>query len=308
MTIRKLLNWWYGKKRSGFYVFLGLCSAGIYFAGTISSTPASLALALKRIGFLSFPAIALAFFIHMNLNAAHWFLEHFKDTDHLPRKQISLVNSFSMTLFLTLASVVLPASSYLLDPLWQAIGRWLLSRSSLDQAVYPALYMETEPAGAPDLSALLGDAKPTPQWIIMLDRIFRIAGTIVIGFFILLAIWRLLVHIWAWITKPRYFDSDEKIYLTPTWSLSPAGLTSKKRQKKRKGSQPSYDRKIRQKYRREILSRYRKTGRSPALSASPAELEQAAGLKHPTLHTLYEKARYSQNGCSKADWKTLSED
>lgn len=306
MIIRKLLNYWFRKKRSGFYVFFGLAAAGTYLVG--ASLPASRALSatLKQAGFGAFLAVSLAFFIQRNLWAAHWFLEHFKDTDHLPRKQISLVNSFSMTVFLTLALVALPALAYCLEPLWQAIGSWFLHRINLDKAVYPALHMDTEPVQAPDLTALLGEPKPTPFWILFLDKILRIAGTVVIGFLMVLALWRLLLRVWAWIMKPRRFDSDEKIYLTPTWSLPSPGSTLKKRLKKGKGSPRSFDRKIRQMYRREILSRYRKIKRSPSLSASPAELEQAAGLMHPTLHELYEKARYSQNGCDRQDWENLA--
>ena len=99
MTIRKLLNFWFGKNRSGFYVFLGIAAACAYLAGIALERSENQALAqtLKQAGYFSFLAIAPAYFIHWNLHAAHWFLDHFKDTDHLPQKQISLVNSFSMT-------------------------------------------------------------------------------------------------------------------------------------------------------------------------------------------------------------------
>lgn len=88
MTIRKLLNFWFGKNRSGFYVFLGIAAACAYLAGIALERSENQALAqtLKQAGYFSFLAIAPAYFIHWNLHAAHWFLDHFKDTDHLPKK------------------------------------------------------------------------------------------------------------------------------------------------------------------------------------------------------------------------------
>lgn len=308
MTTRKLLNFWYGKNRSGFYVFLGIAAACTNLTGIALDSPETQALSrtLQRAGYFSFLVIVPACFIHWNLHAVHWFLDHFKDTDHLPKKQISLVNSFSMTIFLTLTLGALPLSAFCLKPLWQIIARWFADKTSLDKAVYPALHMEMEPVQAPDLSALFGEAKPTPPWLLLLDRLFRAVGTLILGLLMILALIYLLGRLWSWITKPRHFDSDEKIYLTPTWSLTGSPKAAQIKQKKRKGLRQSYDRKIRHLYRREILSRYSKKKQTPALSASPEELEQAVGLSRPALHTLYEKARYSQNGCARADWEVLS--
>ncbi len=305
MTIRKLLNCWLGKKRSGFYLSLGILSAAAYAAENLIQSPKSLSLMLKPAGFLGFLATILAFFIHLNLHAAHWLLDHFKDMDRLPKKQIALVNSVSMTVFTVLAAASLPGAAFLLEPLWQLAGRWLSGRMSLDQAVYPALYMQSQPLETPDFSALLADARPTAPWISLLDKIFRTAGTFLLLLLAVLAIRILFSRIWAWIVKPRHFDSDEKIYLTPVWPPSPAGKLLP--HKKRKGFRLSYDEKIRQKYRRKILSLSLKRKQTPALSATPAELEQSVELCQPILHQLYEKARYSKSGCTKADWEILSE-
>lgn len=305
MTIRKLLNYWLGKKRSGFYLSLGTLSAAAYAAGNIIQSPKSLSLMLKPAGFLSFLVTVLAFFIHLNLHAAYWFLNHFKDVDRLPKKQVAFVNSVSMTVFTGLAAATLPGAAFLLEPLWQLAGRWLSGRMSLDQAVYPALYMQSQPLESPDFSALLADARPTAPWISLLDKIFRTAGAFLLLFLTVLAVRILFLRIWAWIIKPRHFDSDEKIYLTPVWPPSLAGKLLLN--KKGKGFRLSYDEKIRQKYRRKILSLSSKRKQSPALSATPAELEQSVELCQPILHQLYEKARYSKSGCTKSDWEILSE-
>ena len=244
MTIRKLLNYWLGKKRSGFYLSLGTLSAAAYAAGNIIQSPKSLSLMMKPAGFLSFLVTILAFFIHLNLHAAYWFLNHFKDVDRLPKKQVAFVNSVSMTVFTGLAAATLPGAAFLLEPLWQLAGRWLSGRMSLDQAVYPALYMQSQPLESPDFSALLADARPTAPWISLLDKIFRTAGAFLLLFLTVLAVRILFLRIWAWIIKPRHFDSDEKIYLTPVWPPSLAGKLLLN--KKGKGFRLSYDEKIRQ--------------------------------------------------------------
>jgi len=305
MTIRRLLNYWLSKKRHGFYVFWGLAAAAIYFVGVMvrPSGSEALSLLLERAGFLAFLGIVLAFFIHLNLHASHWFLKHFKEVDHLPRKQIMLVNSFCMTLFLSLALMTLPAAALCMESLWQAIGRWFSSRAAMDKAVYPAEYMASGSMDTPDLSALLEEARPTARWISLFDKLIGTAGGLIAILLIILAIRSVFCRIWAWITKPRHFDNDEKIYLTPVWF--PSSSPKPQPHQKRKGFRLSYDEKIRQKYRRKILSLYAKKKQTPALSASPTELEHSAGLCHPTLHGLYEKARYSRDGCTKADWQAL---
>lgn len=307
MTIRKLLNYWFGKKRSGFYIFWGFLFGAGYLGGILlcSSVSQPLSRTLKWGGFIGFLINAMAFFVHMNLHACHWFLGHFQDTDHLPAKQINLVNSFCLTLFLTLCAGVLPGAAWGLEPLWQAIGQWFARHTSLDQAVYPALNMEPEAVEAPDLSALLGQARPTPQWLLTLDELLRGLAYIMLIVLGLLAIRGLCRGIWRWITKPRQFDSDEKIYLTPSWSLAsdkkkPGGKRPRLRSR-------SYSQRVRRHYRKRLLSLSRKKKIPLSSWASPEELERAVGLNEELLHRIYEKARYGKEECGRGDWETVLE-
>ncbi len=303
MTIRRLLNYWFGKKRSGFYLFWGFGFGFMYFLGILlqSSVPQALCRALEWAGLAGFLLNVPAFFIHMNLHACHWFLEHFKDTDQLPRKQISLVNSFCMTLFLALCLGILPAAAWGLEPLWQAIGQWFASHTSLDQAVYPALNMELEASQSPDLSALLGEPKPTPRWLLALDELVRGLAYVLLMALVLLAIRSLCLRVWTWITKPRQFDDDEKIYLTPSWSLASG---KNKSPKKRTGFiSRSYSQRIRRHYQKQLQTLSRKKKIPLPSWASPRELEQAVGLEQEILHQVYEKARYGKEECSREDWE-----
>lgn len=306
MTIRKLLNYWFKEKRTGFYLTLAFISAGIYLVGVLteSSVSGRFPLALRKGGFFSFLALVLLFFIHLNLHSCHWFLEHFKDTDHLPKSQIAHVNSFCMTLFLTLSLVILPLTAYALEPVWQWIRQWFAGRVQPEDAIYPALHMDAEPMNTPNLAELLGDVKPTPVWMEKLDELVRILAGVLLVILMLLAIRGLCRRVWAFITKPRQFDDDEKIYLTPAWSL----LSGEKSKTHRTSlfRPRSYNDRIRRQYRREILIHLRKKKLSPSPYASPQELEETAGLTHPVLHQIYEKARYGNRKCTKEDWEMVS--
>lgn len=58
---------------------------------------------------------------------------------------------------------------------------------------------------------------------------------------------------------------------------------------------------VRRKYRRAVHS----AGADPKPWQSPREIEEGAGIRNTTLHELYEKARYSESGCSNEDKKLL---
>lgn len=59
---------------------------------------------------------------------------------------------------------------------------------------------------------------------------------------------------------------------------------------------------VRRKYRREIL---RMAKEKPPGWAAPREIEETVGLQDQRLHQLYEKARYSQKGCTAQELKDL---
>ncbi len=304
MIIRRLLNCWFRKMRTGFYVSAVCLSAGAYFIGAmVRSESGPVAPFLTQAGFAGFLLTALFFFIHLNLHACHWFLDHFRDTDHLPTRQISHVNSFCMTLFLCLCLGAMPAAAWSLEPLWQSLYRWFADFEHPGQIPFPEPDTGTGFSQSPDLSRLLGEPRPTPAWIVIADRIFRVMGYILILLFVVLVCYRLCRQFWTWITRPRFFDSDEKIYLTPTWSLGS--------DKKKAGPKPagwfsrSYSEKIRRRYRREILTLSRKKKLTLPPSASPSQLEETAGLNHKVLHRLYEKARYGPEECTRQEWEEI---
>ncbi len=312
MFMRKFVNYWISRPRDGFYVFLAVCFAVLYAAGvTIARYDRpEMSVLLKRIGFIGFLALAVLVFIHKNLNAFYEFLRMFKDTDHLPQKQISYVNSFCMTVFLIAAVILIAAAAAAAGPLWQIISAWFSGLPRASASPRP----EPEPVRGgdtmtPNLAELLGDGGPAPAWVKLLDAVFEKLGFLLIAAAALFLLWHIGKSLWGFLTRPRHFDEDEKIYLKPTLNMQ---LNIKPRD--REGGPDglryhlSYNARIRRHYRREILSgrKKQKQNGAPPPWAAPAELESTSGLDDELLHNLYEKARYSREGCGEEDWNRIT--
>ena len=59
---------------------------------------------------------------------------------------------------------------------------------------------------------------------------------------------------------------------------------------------------VRRKYRRAVLQASKEP---PPVWAAPREIEEGAGLRDAQLHQLYEKARYSREGCTLQESRSL---
>ncbi len=309
MTIRKLLNYWFMKRRDGCYLFLAVLLAGAHIAGILAESygHTDQAALLKSVAFAGFLLLAVLVLIHLNLHASHEFLKLFGNLSHFPKKQIEHVNSFCMTVFLGLTLAAMTGLSLLLDPLWPALYRWF---SSLGHPVAPEQPLPakiSQPAPeTPDLSALFGEPAPPPPWMKVVDRLFTVLGYVILAALCLLLVRMVWLSIWKWITRPRHFDDDEKIYLKPTLALG--GEKGKEEKEKGIFYSLSYNGKIRRYYRRKILINQKKLKKGmPPAWASPEELENASGIQDKALHQIYEKARYSREGGGEADWRQLSD-
>lgn len=308
MTIRKILNYWFMKKRDGFYLFLAFLLSAAYVAGILIENYGydSLSAILKSASFMGFLFLAVIVLIHLNLHASHEFLKLFQQQDHFPQKQIEHVNSFCMTVFLGITLFSMAGLSLLLEPLWPVIRQWF---ASLKRPVQPQPPVPEEigptPSEAYDFSALFGEPAPPPAWMKIVDRIFTVIGYVLIAAIALFLLRAMFLSIWNWITRPRHFDDDEKIYLKPTLSMTGESMPGLREHGIFYGL--SYSGKIRRYYRKKILGNQKKQKKPlPPSWASPQELEKSFDVEDQNLHRIYEKARYSRQGGDEADWKSLS--
>ncbi len=307
MIIRKLMNYWFQKSRDGFYIFCGVIAAGLYLLG-IALGQYSPDSALSRP--LKFSAVVLAIFlgllylIHENLHSLHNFWDMFHQTDHFPEKQLAHVNAFCMTVFLLVSVLVLSVIPPLFDPLWAWIWRGLqyLTRTS---ASAPVEIEQSHSAvlSQPDLMSALGEnAGEMPAWMKYLDKVLGALAVVLLFLLAVLVLRQIARSIWKFFTKPRQFDDDEKIYLKPSLRLDSEFQKSGIRHAFAWLPTRTPGEKIRRLYRQRILKHFsqKAAGVLPRW-ASPSELEKTCGIDQPSLHELYEKARYGNVPCTKED-------
>lgn len=313
VKMRKGMNYWFSQKRDGFYTCLVIMASLIYVAGLavteyeLGSNWPLLSSRLKTCGFLVMLMVITMFLIHRNLHGLHQFLGLFRQADHLPKKQIAHVNSFCMTVFLSITLVSAAVISPLLDFVWAAIIAWFQGAwkpITLEPPIMESMPQKQMPP--PDLTEIFGEPSPPSPWMEAAEKVFFVIVWILIALVFFFLIRSLLRSIWSWITKPRHFDEDEKIYLKPVFSLPSEKQAEQGDSEKHYGLRHyfSYNSRIRRLYRKAILSGHGRNKR-PQEWASPSELESSAALDNLTLHELYEKARYGREPCTEDDWNKL---
>ena len=258
------------------------------------------------------------FLVNMNLRSLNSYLYSRRGIANLPGKQIISTNRALMMVFSVLALVVMLVLPLIpLDHIVSSIGiairdflRWVFSHfSAEEEAVVETVAESLAPSGQ---SAMLGDVKPTPAWLKMLyDIIFAViafavsAGALVgIGYAILL-----LVHRFY---KPTAAAGDMQEFIDEETENSFIQDTEKKSSDSLFSSLFHPNAAIRKRFKKQIQkgsASNKKAGNTIPISLTPAELEEYAGLSDDErtrlLHTLYEKARYSKDGCTKEDVASL---
>ena len=254
----------------------------------------------------------------MNLKSLNRYLYSRRSIANLPGKQIISTNRALMIVFSMLALVVMLVVPLLpLDHIVYSIGiairdflRWIFSHfSSEEQTVVETA---AESLAASGQSAMFGDVKPTPAWLKMLyDILFAAilfvvsAGALVgIGYAILM-----LVHRFY---KPSAVTGDIQEFINEETESTFLQDSEKKERDSLFSMLFNPNATIRKKFKKQIQQGShlnKKAGNSIPVSLTPLELEQYAKLpddeRTHLLHALYEKARYSKEGCTKDDVASL---
>lgn len=258
------------------------------------------------------------FLVYMNLRSLNSYLYSRRGIANLPGKQIISTNRALMMAFSVLALVIMLVLPLIpLDHIVSSIGiairdflRWVFSHfSSEEPTVVETVAESLAPSGQ---SAMLGDVKPTPAWLKMIyDIILAViafavsAGILVgIGYAILLLIHRFY--------KPTATAGDMQEFINEETETSFIQDVEKKSNESLFSSLFHPNAAIRKRFKKQIQrgsSSNKKSGNTIPTSLTPTELEEYAGLSDDErtrlLHTLYEKARYSKDGCTKEDVAAL---
>lgn len=217
-------------------------------------------------------------------------------------------NAILLTGFAGLAIFMLPAALYHEEPLsklrFEPVNMGGQAEESYEENTGPDYLME-------ELMRLKSQTKETPEWLKKASELLGILTLAGLGYAALRLIIKAVRH-----ALDAFSDDggDEIIFLRKEDDLAPQ--TKHLSGTGRKSSLLSPDRKIRRLYKRLIRRTLKET---PHGYETPLELEHKAGLytrkvtdmpPHDTdadrLHTLYEKARYAREECTKEDLKSAA--
>ncbi len=136
----------------------------------------------------------------------------------------------------------------------------------------------------------------TPEWLLYLTKILGYLGMAVLLSAFTVGVIRRIKNLGKDFSVE---EEDEVVFLEPDKTDSITGIF----RKKGRDSFLSANQQIRKRYKKTIKKASKE---KPSRTATPAELEKNAGLEGDSiqpLHELYEKARYSEEGCTAEDLK-----
>lgn len=301
MTKNKWLNRWIVSSMEQFH----FCMAGICIVLCVAAEIAKKPEFQRAAYFLGFFLI-VHFLLHKNLHAHYSFLAMNREVDRLPVSQMKQVNGVYIGLFLGILSVMLGMIPFLhTEEFWGtilggvlAVVRWLLHFFKAKEVPQEIIFEEE--VVSPSRMQELGGIED-PSWFVrILDFVATFAGYCLMAAlfgWILYQIYQKL----RWLFRPRVFDDDEKVFLKPEVLSDKVKRRSSEREK-RLWMDFSYNGKVRKYYKKMVKQKNNKKQQIPSF-ASPTEIEQLVGFSEADaeLHVLYEKARYSEHGCVKAD-------
>ncbi len=303
MTRSRIINWWIARKLDSFHICLAAGGGFACLAGILTERPA-----LAKGGGIFLLILAVVFLLHENLHRFWDYLENHQDLDRLPAGQMKRVNGFLLCCFLAVFLILVFLAGFF--P-WQAAGELLLSGV---RAVFRFLasllpesteeYTMTQ-GGTGELfasmTAFAGEGEGNPFW----DWIsYILAAVIAVGFglFLLYTAVRKLVEYLGSLS----FDGDEKVFIKPEETAERRGRRGRRRSFLA-GLMPAgggHAERVRRLYQKSIRESLGPGGRAKErrfACMTPEQIEETAGIAEAELHQLYEKARYSRDGCSADD-------
>lgn len=333
MTRFPMVNWWISRKMDQLHLILAICGSLVCLLGVFGNF-----LALSVWGTRSLTVLAVIHLVHYHLHCFWRYLQDYQECDRLPVQQMKQSNAFLMGVFLLAFCVCLvigwhlpwkAASSFLGSLILNGI-RWLVRLfPHSENELVPEVSQGASSFGMPDLPA-----SATSPIALILERVLSVillAAAVLLFLRLFLRGLQKLVESMGRV----HFAEDEMVF------LKPESIREKMKDKEKKFFWnryfPRFDHtregRIRRMYWQCIQERMdqRSKGQMPAgrqkkadqtqrsisppmSSMTPYQLEQAAGLwnaeepmAHSRFHHLYEKARYSQKGCSKEEEQQMKE-
>ncbi|MCM1283282.1 MAG: hypothetical protein NC180_07415 [Muribaculaceae bacterium] len=144
------------------------------------------------------------------------------------------------------------------------------------------------------MEAMLDSGHDAPEWLLAL---FEFIGYLILAFCVIAAVIALVRKLRSMGLDFSTENADEIISLDTADPDEAKAIDAPPKERAL-----SINQRIRRRYRKTIR---KATKGRPSRCATPAELEQNAAVHNDALHTVYEKARYSKDGCSREDLSQL---
>lgn len=254
--------------------------------------------------------------LYTNLTGLTQFLEQNRDMANLPGKQIIRTNQVMLTFFLAAALIgmlLLPATG--LANAFSLLGDgllWLIRKLlSLIPASTGEAVVETTEAAAEAMSneVLAIPESNTPAWLTALYNFIAYALGTVLLIAVIIGVIFAIIQVFKRFYQPIQENSDKQEFIheekADIMARTPGG---QKEPSLRFRFQP--DAAIRKIYKKAIKRGLRSETQNPIQqSDTPAQLEKKASLAseepEQLLHHLYEKARYSDQECTREELNRL---
>jgi len=199
--------------------------------------------------------------------------------------------------------------AWLVSTVWTQVLLWFSRRQKTASPAPDFVPMPDKGMEAPDLAALAAKAGKTPSWLPLLEAVLAAVEVLFTAALLFLLLYHLARWCCALLKRFRSWDDDEKIFLKPSLLHTDPHKNKKHAETARRFRMfhptGSCRDAIRRHYRRTVRSCLKKQKLQPEPWASPKELEAAAHCSSHTFHQLYEKARYSQNECTREDLEAI---
>ncbi|MBR0087930.1 MAG: hypothetical protein IJL98_09365 [Lachnospiraceae bacterium] len=290
-------------------VVLGLFIAAFFIGGGFENE------LMSTINYYLAFAYAIVFIIYSNFKKLNEYLEFNKNVENIPYSQISRTNYGTLAIYLLLTialMIILPLLG--IDKLAANLGQALkdlLSKIIGDPDYSTASHasMETDPSYEMVMPEGIARETETPQWLKILYQIFSWVATgavIIIGLGILVMVSLRMMKLF-YRSEKSGIDKDEFIHVGDETKES-LFREFKPVKRVQEWLDRSPNAQVRRFYKKTLLKNAKNP---PEAYMTPEEAETYAGLpegkNRETLHTLYEKARYSASGVSREELRMLKE-
>ncbi len=256
-------------------------------------------------------AYTILIILYKNMASLDGYLAYNSSVENIPVRQIRKNNSMIMAVFMVMVVLMM-----IFLPMTGMSNLIILAGKGLRAALIFILGLfskEKAETVAEEITEQMGQDMPenfsglvddTPAWVTALYNSLSIAMGVAVGILLFAALVAAVYRLIKKFYRPNFDNNDEAVFLDPIQTPDDMDRAGRFHRPLWLSFDPNSV--IRKHYRKMILKRKKHIDRN---TYTPEELEEYAEVpeseQRTKLHRLYEKARYSSEGCTREDVQTL---